>query len=142
MPVAELTRDELVAWGRALGGRATRGAPITLAGEVGAGKTTLVQAIAEGLGVRDDVTSPTYGIAHRYESPRGPVWHFDLYRLRSAVELPQVGLDDALRSGGVVLIEWPEVAEAMLPERRVALRLEHMPGDAAKRRLHWSGAEA
>lgn len=142
MPDAEFTRDELVAWGRAFGGRTAPGSVFTLAGELGAGKTTLVQAIAEGLGVRDEVTSPTYGIAHRYESPRGPVWHFDLYRLRSAAELPQVGLDDALRSGGVVLIEWPEVAESMLPHSLFAIRLEHMPGDAAKRRVYWTGGEA
>jgi len=141
VPVAELTRDELVAWGRAFGGRTAPGSVVTLAGELGAGKTTLVQAIAEGFGVRDEVTSPTYGIAHRYESSRGPVWHFDLYRLRSAAELPQVGLDDALRSGGVVLIEWPEVAESLLPPSRVALQIEHLPGDAAKRRLRWTGAE-
>ena len=142
MPVADLTREELWAWGRSVGAEARAGTVITLSGDLGAGKTTLVQAIAAGLGVREDVTSPTYGIAHRYASPRMPVWHFDLYRLRRVEELPQVGLDDALRSGGLVLIEWPDIADAMLPVSRQALRLEHLPGDPARRRLTWSGGDA
>lgn len=134
MDVADHTLDELRAWGRRFGASLRAPACVTLSGDLGAGKTTLVQAIAEGLGVTDDVTSPTYGIVHRYAAPRAEVWHFDLYRLKRPEELAQVGWDDALASGGIVLVEWPEIAEALLPREHIALRLEHV-ADAARRRL-------
>ncbi|MBA3854597.1 MAG: tRNA (adenosine(37)-N6)-threonylcarbamoyltransferase complex ATPase subunit type 1 TsaE [Gemmatimonas sp.] len=140
MAVAELSLDELQAWGRRFGASLTPPAVITLTGDLGAGKTTLVQAIAAGLGVTDEVTSPTYGIAHRYASARGPVWHFDLYRLRRPEELAQVGWDDAIASDGVVLVEWPEIAARLMPSRHVAIRLEQVEGAEARRRLHWPEA--
>lgn len=135
MAVADLTLAELRAWGERFGASLRAPACITLSGDLGAGKTTLVQAITAGLGVRDDVTSPTYGIVHRYTAPSGEVWHFDLYRLKRADELVQVGWDDAVASGGIVLIEWPEIAATLLPATHIALQLEHLPGDADRRRL-------
>lgn len=142
MAVAELSLDELQAWGQRFGASLTPPAVVTLTGELGAGKTTLVQAIAAGLGVTDEVTSPTYGIAHRYASARGPVWHFDLYRLRRPEELAQVGWDDAIASDGVVLVEWPEVAARLMPPRHVSIRLEHVEGAESRRRLYWPEASA
>lgn len=136
MAVVDLTLPELQAWGRHLGASLRAPACVTLSGDLGTGKTTLVQAITTGLGVRDDVTSPTYGIVHRYTMPKGDVWHFDLYRLKRGEELAQVGWDDALASGGIVLVEWPEIAAAQLPPTQMALRLEHLPGDVDRRRLH------
>jgi tRNA threonylcarbamoyladenosine biosynthesis protein TsaE len=140
--VADLTLAELRAWGERFGASLRAPACITLRGDLGAGKTTLVQAIAAGLGVQDDVTSPTYSIVHRYAAPVGTVWHFDLYRIKRPDELAQVGWDDALDSGGVVLVEWPEVAQTLLPATHVALELEHVPDDAERRRLHAPGVGA
>lgn len=135
MAVADLTLPELQAWGQRFGASLRAPACVTLTGDLGAGKTTLVQAITTGLGVRDEVTSPTYSIVHRYEAPTGDVWHFDLYRLKRVDELAQVGWDDALASGGIVLVEWPEIAATQLPPAHIALQLEHLPDDAERRRL-------
>ena len=76
-------RAELVDWGERFGRAAPAAARRRLTGELGAGKTTLVQAICRGYGVTDDVTSPTFALVHRYSAPRAPVYHLDLYRLRA-----------------------------------------------------------
>ncbi|HXD23434.1 MAG TPA: tRNA (adenosine(37)-N6)-threonylcarbamoyltransferase complex ATPase subunit type 1 TsaE, partial [Gemmatimonadaceae bacterium] len=75
MPSAELSLAELTAWGESLGAGLTAPCVITLEGDLGAGKTTLVQAVARGYGVRDAVTSPTFAIVHQYAAPRSPVFH-------------------------------------------------------------------
>ena len=80
--------------------------------------------------------------ARSSRSPRGPVWHFDLYRLRREEELAQVGWDDALASDAVVLVEWPEVAARMMPARHIAIRLEPVDGRGDRRRLQWPEATA
>src|SRR3954469_22786855 len=76
-----MTRADLVAWGESFGRAATPPLVIALAGDLGAGKTTLTQAICAGYGVTEPVTSPTFAIVHRYEAPRAPDYHLDLYRL-------------------------------------------------------------
>jgi tRNA threonylcarbamoyladenosine biosynthesis protein TsaE len=138
VPVADLTRDGLEAWGRALGATLRAPAFLTLEGELGAGKTTLVQAICAGLGVSDEVTSPTYALVHEYASPRGTVHHLDLYRLRDASQLAQLGWEDILRGGGIALVEWPERAAGALPDARRALALAHVAGQPDVRRLSWT----
>jgi tRNA threonylcarbamoyladenosine biosynthesis protein TsaE len=130
-----VSREELVAWGEAFG-RAVR-APLVVAlrGELGAGKTTLAQAICRGLGVTDDVTSPTYAIAHAYVGRSGPVYHLDLYRLNDERDLTNVGWDDILDAGGVVLVEWPDRAGDRLPPDHVPIDLEYVDGDESRRLL-------
>ncbi|MBX3132733.1 MAG: tRNA (adenosine(37)-N6)-threonylcarbamoyltransferase complex ATPase subunit type 1 TsaE [Gemmatimonadaceae bacterium] len=137
MPSAEFTRDALRDWGRALGARLRAPTLVTLRGNLGSGKTTLVQAIAEGLGVTDDVTSPTYALVHHYATPQGPVHHLDLYRLRDAAQMAQLGWDDLLRAGGIILVEWSERGGDAVPQAQVALELAHVPGRADLRRLTW-----
>jgi tRNA threonylcarbamoyladenosine biosynthesis protein TsaE len=137
VPAAELTEAELVAWGERFGRELTLPCCVVLSGDLGAGKTTLVRAIARAQGTLEPVTSPTYSLVHEYSSPRGPVMHLDLYRLKSPEELHQLGWEDALRSRGLVLVEWPERAGGMLPARHVALRLEHVAGRPDRRRLTW-----
>ena len=88
------SRDELVAWGTALGHAATPPLIITLAGDLGAGKTTLAQAICAGYGVTESVTSPTFALVHRYGAPRSPVYHLDLYRIQRPSELVNIGWDE------------------------------------------------
>lgn len=142
MPVAELTRDALRAWGRELGAALQPPAVVALSGDLGAGKTTLVQAICEGLGVREPVTSPTYALVHEYETARGRVQHFDLYRLRDAAQLAQLGWDEAIAGGGIVLVEWPERAGAMLPTDARRLTLAHVAGRDDLRALREDAAGA
>ena len=130
-----LTREELEGWGVRFGRAAQAPLVVTLAGDLGAGKTTLAQAICRGYGVTEPVTSPTYALVHQYASPRGTVYHLDLYRLENPRELENVGWDDVLRTPALILVEWPERAADRLPPGHVPIDLEHLPDDASRRVL-------
>lgn len=112
-----LSADALSRFGEDLGRRLERGAPavIGLSGDLGTGKTTLVQAICRGLGARARATSPTYALVHQYEAGSTPVYHVDCYRLRHPDEARDLGFDDMLRERAIVLIEWPERAGPWAP---------------------------
>ncbi len=129
-----VTLDELVAWGERFGRTARAPLVVTLAGDLGAGKTTLAQAICRGYGVGEPVTSPTFALVHRYDARLSPVYHLDLYRLRGPDELTNIGWDEIVSSQSLVLVEWPERAGGALPSH-VAIDLEHVPGDDARRVL-------
>ena len=120
-----LTEPELRAWGEAFGRAASAPLVVTLAGDLGAGKTTLAQAICRGYGVTEAVTSPTYALVQEYRAPRTPVYHLDLYRLRDASELAQIGWHEIVAADALVLVEWPERAGELLPPAHVPLALEH-----------------
>jgi tRNA threonylcarbamoyladenosine biosynthesis protein TsaE len=90
---------------------------VGIAGELGTGKTTLVRAIAGGLGVTEPVTSPTFALVHRYAGASATVYHVDGYRLRRPAEAADLGLDDVLTEpDSVLLIEWPEKLGEWLPD--------------------------
>ncbi len=129
-----LTREELVAWGERFGRAATAPLVVTLAGDLGAGKTTLVQAICRGYGVAEPVTSPTYALVHEYRAPRGVVHHLDLYRLEDPRELDNLGWDEIVSATALVLVEWPERAGNRLPGH-VPIALEHLADDPDRRVL-------
>lgn len=120
-------RASLEAWGRALGAALPRPMVITLAGDLGAGKTTLVRAICAGLNVNDlsAVTSPTFALIQEYPSPAGAVVHVDLYRLRSDAELEALGWEEIVATSSVLLVEWPERAAGSLPKHTLAIELRH-----------------
>jgi len=124
----EFALAELSDWGEALGAKLRAPAVVTLEGDLGAGKTTLVQAIARGYGVRDAVTSPTFALVHMYHADRSPVFHLDLYRLSGPHQLANIGWDDALAANAIVLIEWPDRAGAELPAATHAITLSHVAG--------------
>jgi tRNA threonylcarbamoyladenosine biosynthesis protein TsaE len=134
-----LTEGELVSWGERFGRAANAPLLVTIAGDLGAGKTTLVQAICRGYGVRGHVTSPTFNLVHTYESPRGPVHHLDLYRLKSPVELTNLGWDEIVDADALVLIEWPERAGQHVPRVHVPISLQHLPDDPTRRLLYAGG---
>lgn len=114
-------------------GQVVTGSVIALEGDLGAGKTEFVKGFVDGCGGdADAVSSPTFTLIHEYESPRMPVYHFDAYRVESADELLQVGLDEYLFGDGVCLIEWPQVIDHLLPAHTIRLRLEHA-GDGVRR---------
>ena len=80
---------------------------VAMSGQMGSGKTTLVQAIVSKLGSDENVSSPTFGLIHEYNFPNGKLIHMDLYRLEEDSELEQLGFDDYISSGNLCLIEWP-----------------------------------
>ena len=130
-----LTRDELAAWGERFGRAARAPLVVAISGDLGAGKTTLVQAICRGYGVKAEVTSPTYAIVHEYAAPAGSVYHLDLYRLEDERELTNVGWDDIVGAHALVLVEWAERAGSRLPPARVPVDLEYVQGDDSRRLL-------
>ena len=137
VPVADLTEAALREWGEALGATVAPGTVLALEGDLGAGKTTLAQAIARGWGVTSDVTSPTYAIVHEYASPRGPLHHLDLYRIERPEQLAQIGWDAILRTRGLVILEWPERAGDALPKDLRRIQLAHLPVDPTRRQVTW-----
>ena len=107
-----------------LGQSAVPGDVICLDGDLGAGKTTLSQAIARGLGVPADcyVTSPSFAMLHEYEG-RIPMYHMDFYRLHDEVEVLDLGFDEYFYLAGLTVIEWSRRAEPILPKERLSLEL-------------------
>ncbi len=132
--IQRLTLRELDARGVAIGRALRAPALVTLMGDLGAGKTTLAQAICRGLGVTESVTSPTFALIHEYKAPAARVVHCDLYRLQTDADVASLGLDDSLGdTTAIVLVEWPERAGALLPVPTLALMLAHIPGNPAMR---------
>lgn len=87
---------------------------LLLKGNLGAGKTTFTKSLVKALGSDDNVDSPTYALVNEYNSPKGKIFHFDLYRVESVEELYDIGIDEYLDSGFLSIIEWPEVYEEEL----------------------------
>ena len=109
--------------GEALGRVLKPGTILAYEGDLGAGKTAFTRGLARGLGAAEPVTSPTYTIVNEYLSGRIPLFHFDMYRLRCADDVFDIGWDDYLERGGVCAVEWSEnVAEAM--EDAIRVRIE------------------
>jgi len=125
-----LSASELSRFGEDLGAQLRAPAVIGLSGELGTGKTTLVQAICRGLRARARATSPTYALVHRYDAGSTPVYHVDCYRLRHPDEARDLGFDDMTRERAIVLIEWPERAGAWAPplDRHFTLSYDSDPG--------------
>ena len=124
--------------GEALGRVLKPGTILAYEGDLGAGKTAFTRGLARGLGAAEPVTSPTYTIVNEYLSGRIPLFHFDMYRLRCADDLFDIGWDDYLERGGVCAVEWSEnVAEAM--EDAIRVRIEKTGQES--RRITIEGGE-
>jgi tRNA threonylcarbamoyladenosine biosynthesis protein TsaE len=114
---------------RALGHRiaeaAEPGDVVALIGDLGTGKTALTKYIAEGLGIKGDISSPTFTIVKEYRSGRLPLYHFDVYRLGSGDELIDIGAEEMLDGDGLCVIEWADIVADVLPEDALAIRLDY-----------------
>jgi len=105
-------------------------------GEMGAGKTTFIHALCEALHVKDNVTSPTFSIINEYNTTDGSiVYHMDLYRLKSNEEAVNAGVEDCLYSGNICLVEWPEKAPEIFPDKTVHIYISVI-GDEM-RKIEW-----
>lgn len=114
---------ETLALGEQLGARLSAGSVVLLVGPLGAGKTVLAKGIARGLGVRDEINSPTYTIISEYKGERGRMFHVDLYRIEGASQMENLGLEDLLRGDSVVIVEWGEKLEPWLDLPRIRVTL-------------------
>jgi tRNA threonylcarbamoyladenosine biosynthesis protein TsaE len=112
------------AFGENLAADLVGGEIFALHGVLGAGKTQLVKGLARGLGFTGDVTSPTFTLIHEYHGGRLPIYHIDLYRIRSEKEAIDLGIEEYLPSDGVTVIEWPEHIPTLLPAQTRHWELE------------------
>jgi tRNA threonylcarbamoyladenosine biosynthesis protein TsaE len=120
--VTTTSPEQTQALGRRLSALLAAGDTVCLWGELGAGKTCLVQGICQGLAVAQDVVSPSFTLVNEYEGTV-PVAHLDFYRLKGEVDLEQLGYDDLFDGKRIVLIEWPERASGALPRERLDVRM-------------------
>ncbi|MDO4428437.1 MAG: tRNA (adenosine(37)-N6)-threonylcarbamoyltransferase complex ATPase subunit type 1 TsaE [Atopobiaceae bacterium] len=125
-----VSREETIALGERLGETLRAGDVLVLTGDLGAGKTQLTKGIAAGMGVRGDVTSPTFTIEMVYEGAEMPLCHFDLYRLDDAEQLEDTGIFDVLGADGVCVIEWGEQFADEIGDARVDVFVTRLDDEA------------
>ena len=129
-----LNEAEMIRWGKAIGAAARTPLFLFLRGPLGAGKSVLARSIAHGAGVEGFVPSPTFNLMFRYPSSRGvEVVHMDLYRVTDPAELWELGWQELGGQDELVLVEWPDRAEGMLPEHRWEITLGSVAGDRGAR---------
>ena len=116
--------EETFEVGRKIGMNAKPGQIYTLTGDLGVGKTVFTQGVAAGLGITEPVNSPTFTIIQEYEDGRLPFYHFDGYRIGDLEEMEEIGYDDYFFGQGICLIEWAELIEEILPEKRIEVTIE------------------
>ncbi len=116
--------QETLALARKLGEQAKAGTVYTLSGDLGVGKTVFAQGLAQGLGIEDAISSPTFTIVQVYDEGRLPFYHFDVYRIGDIEEMDEIGYEDYFYGDGVCLIEWAELIGELLPTRRTELLIE------------------
>ena len=131
-----LTEAETEAFARSLADSAEAGTIYLLDGDLGAGKTAFSRAFIRHLtgDMSLNVPSPTFTLVQVYETPKAPIHHFDLYRLKEADEIFEIGWEDAL-AGGIALVEWPDKLEQYRPKRAIELHLSHVQGHPEQRSI-------
>ncbi len=125
------TAEDTRSIGEAVASLLSAGDAIALTGELGAGKTTFAQGVARGLGSRGHVVSPTFTLVREYRSGRLPIVHADVYRLDRVQDVVDLELEAAAEDG-VLLVEWGDVVEALLPRGHLVVELT-IPGDGEER---------
>lgn len=98
---------------------------LLLKGNLGAGKTSFTKALLKQLGSTDEVSSPTYAIVNEYDTPKGKVFHFDLYRMKNTAEVFDIGMNEYLDSAFLSIIEWPEIFEDEIDQPCHCISIEH-----------------
>jgi len=124
---------------RAFAARLAAGDIVALIGDLGAGKTTFVQGLAEGLGIDGPVTSPTFALVNQY-SGRLPLYHFDVYRLDHPSQLEDIGYEEYFYGDGVSVIEWANLIESYLPDDIITISFRKL-GAGSEREIEIAGPE-
>ena len=124
MVIETRSAEETFALGEKIGRTAKPGDVFTLIGDLGVGKSVFTQGMAKGLGIEEPVSSPTFTIVQEYGEGRLPFYHFDVYRIGDTEEMDEIGFEDYVFGEGVSLIEWANLIEEILPEKRTEITIE------------------
>lgn len=124
MIIETYSEKETLEFGRRLGEQAKPGQIFSLEGDLGVGKTVLTKGMAEGLGITEPVSSPTFTIVQVYEEGRMPFYHFDVYRIADPEEMDEIGYEDYFFGQGICLVEWANLIEELMPEHTVRICIE------------------
>ena len=110
--------------GEEIGRNAKPGSVYTLIGDLGVGKTVFTQGVANGLGITEPISSPTFTILQVYEEGRMPFYHFDVYRIGDVEEMEEIGYEDCFYGEGICFIEWANLIEEILPKKYTQVTIE------------------
>ena len=124
MIIETKTPQETFEVGKKIGENARPGQIYTLTGDLGVGKTVFTQGVADGLGITEPISSPTFTIMQIYESGRLPLYHFDVYRIGDIEEMDEIGYEDYFYGDGLTMIEWANLIEVILPSKRKEITIE------------------
>lgn len=122
--IESFSAEDTHALGKKLGENAKPGDVYTLLGDLGVGKTVLTQGIADGLGIKEAISSPTFTIVQVYDEGRMPFYHFDVYRIGDIEEMDEIGYEDYFYGDGLTMIEWANLIEEILPSKRKEITIE------------------
>ncbi len=126
MKITTHSTEETIALGRKIGEMLKGGDVVAFEGDLGAGKTTITRGICLGLGLPDNVTSPTFSLVNEYRGDKISLAHFDMYRIQSPEDLLLTGFYDYIEEGCVAAVEWSENIKNALPEGTIIVRLERL----------------
>ena len=124
MKIETFSEKETFELGKKLGTEAKPGQVYALLGDLGVGKTILTKGFAEGLGITEPVSSPTFTIVQVYEEGRMPFYHFDVYRISDPEEMYEIGFEEYIEGEGVCFIEWANLIEELLPEQYTEIHID------------------
>ena len=133
--------NETISIGRQLGLKASKGDIICINGELGTGKTHLTKGIAEGLGINEYITSPTFTIVNEYEG-RLKLYHFDVYRVNDPDEIAAIGFDEYIFGDGVSVIEWSKYIEELIPTQHLSINIyniQDINNNLRRIEIHYNG---
>lgn len=117
--------QETLSFGKKIAAELAPGIVIALTGDLGTGKTALTKSIAEGLGITEVITSPTFNIVKEYYSGRIPMYHFDVYRIGDIDEMYELGYEEYFYGNGVCIVEWADLIEDIIPEDAIRIDIEY-----------------
>ena len=124
MKIETFSEKETFELGKKLGTEAKPGQVYALLGDLGVGKTILTKGFAEGIGITEPVSSPTFTIVQVYEEGRMPFYHFAVYRIGNIEEMDEIGYEDCFYGEGVCLVEWANLIEEIMPENTIWITIE------------------
>lgn len=133
--------EETFLLGEKIGKLIQSGTILALSGDLGAGKTALSQGIARGLGIEEQVVSPTFVLIQEYEGGRLPFYHMDMYRLEKEQEFAGLGLEDYFNSDGVIAVEWAERLGSLLPPDHISIHIQYLSDQQRKIEISYDAAK-